>query len=876
VAMSRRIPLVPVAILLFLARPVPGADAAPPGLTLPAGAVPRRGALELTVDPSAERFEGIARYDVAIAEPSRVIWLHAEGLTIGPASVGGQPARAILAAGGFLGLEVDTPVPAGEAAVEIAFSGALDRLRSRGLYAVAEGGRWYAYTFFQPQDARRAFPCFDEPRFKIPWRVVIRAREDDVALANAPLASERSEGGWRRFEFAESRPIPSEVVAFVVGPFDLVDGGRGGAARVPIRFAVPKGRAPETRYAVEVTPRILATVEAVVGRPYPYEKCDIAVVPRFWGTMEHPGLVALGQPLTLIPPAEETRERKEAYVNIAIHELAHFWYGDMVTPVWWDDLWLNESFASWEDANVTERFEPSWRAQAESRWNRRASALGEDTVPSAKRLREPVASRDDIDGAFDGAITYNKGASLITAYEAFVGPDRWRAALQAHLDAHAHRTTTTADFLAALSAAAGPEVAASLRGFLDQKGVPLVRASVACGRGGATVTLKQERFLANGQRDRATTWSTPICLRAGAGTQQATVCGLVPGPTGRLSLPFCPAWLWPNAGGTGYYLSALAPGEAGRLWPSLTGPERLTLATDVRLLARRGDLPLEDALGLVAPLARDPDRLQVEASLRLLQLIEPNDLSDPDFLRYQALLRRTYGERARRLGWMPRADDDAEGRALRSWLLFLVAGRGEDPALVEEARSLAGRWLADHGTVPSEIAWGALNAAAIRGDRALFDLVAAEAARTADRADKQRYFAALGLFEEPALARAALELAVDGRSDLRDTMVILNVALSRRATRAQAWAIVQERWADLAPRLRADEGTWLVQQAARSACDPRRRAEAAAFLGPRAEAFEGAPRALASALERADACIASRKLHEASISRFLAGSGGAP
>ena len=200
----------------------------------------------------------------------------------------------------------------------------------------------------------------------------------------------------------------------------------------------------------------------------------------------------------------------------------------------------------------------------------------------------------------------------------------------------------------------------------------------------------------------------------------------------------------------------------------------------------------------MAPLARDLDRLQVEASLRLLQLIEPNDLSDPDFLRYQAFLRRTCGERARRLGWMPRADDDVEARAIRSRLLPLVAGRGEDPALLEEARSLAGRWLADHGTVPSETAWGALNAAAIRGDRA----------------DKERCHAALGLFEEPALTRAALELAVDDRSDLRDTMVILNVTLSRRATRAQAWAIVQERWADLAPRLRADEGTWLVQQAA--------------------------------------------------------------
>ena len=850
--------------------------AAPPGLTLPSTAIPRRGALELTVDPSAERFEGIARYDVTLAEPLKVVWLHAEGLEIGRASVGGRPARAILAAGGLLGLEVDSPVPAGEVAVEIAFSGAVDRVRSLGLYAVAEGDRWYAYTFFQPQDARRAFPCFDEPRFKIPWRVVIRAPEGNLALANAPLVAERAEGGWRRFEFAESKPIPSEIVAFVVGPFDLVDGGTGGAARVPIRFVVPKGRGPETRYAVEVTPRIIDAMEAVIGRPYPYEKCDIAVVPRFWGTMEHPGLVALGQPLTLIPPAGETRARKEAYVNIAIHELAHFWYGDQVTPAWWDDLWLNESFASWEDANVTERFEPSWRALPESRLLRRASALEADAVPSAKRLREPVASRDDIDGAFDGAITYNKGASVITAYEAFVGPGRWRAAVQAHLDARSHQTTTTSDFLAALSAAAGPDLAASLRGFLDQKGVPLLRASVACGKSGATVTLRQERFLATGPRDRATRWTTPVCLRAGKDGRETSVCRLAAGPKSTLSLPFCPSWLWPNAGGTGYYLSAMAPGEAQRLWPHLTGPERLAMATDARLLARRGDVPFEDALALVEPLARDPDRLQVDASLLLVRLIEPNDLSDPDFLRYQAFLRRTYGERARQLGWLPRPGDDDEVRALRGRLLPLVAGRGDDPVLAGEAGVLARRWLADRRQVPTETAWDVLDVAALHGDRTLFDLIVSEASRTADRSDKARLYAALGRFEDPALARAALELAVDEKSDLRDTMSIVSVALSRRATRATAWAIVQARWTGIAPRLRADEGTWLIQQAAGAACDARWRADAASFLAPRAKAFEGAPRALASALEKTDACIASRKRHGQAISSFLATSGVAP
>jgi aminopeptidase N len=852
------------------ADPAPVAPPRPPALRLPTTVTPRSGALDLTVDPSAERYGGVARYDVTVAEPTRVVWLHAEGLEIRHAFVGGRPARPVLAPGGFLGLELEEPLPPGEAVVEIDFSGAFDRVRSRGLYAVPEGDRWYAYTFFQPQDGRRAFPAFDEPRFKIPWRISLRVPEGDVALANAPLASETAEGRWRRFTFAESRPLPSEVVAFVVGPFDLVDGGKGGAAGVPIRFAVPKGRGAETRYAVEVTPRILAATEAVLGRPYPYEKFDVAVVPRFWGTMEHPGLVALGQPLTLIPPAEETRERKEAYASIAIHELAHFWYGDLVTPAWWDDLWLNESFATWEDANVTDRLEPSWRILAEARWRRRAQAMEADAVPSAKRLREPVTSAHDVDGAFDNGITYAKGASVISMYEAFLGPDRWRAVVQDHLDARAYRTATSDDFLAALAAVAGADVAGSLRGFLDQPGVPVLRTRVTCGKGGAAVEITQERFLDTGPADRTTRWTVPVCLRAGNGNQETKVCGLVPGPKGKLSLPFCPAWTWPNASGTGYFLTALAPGEARRLWPHLTGPERLALATDARMLARRGDLPVGDALSLVEPLARDPDRLQVEASLLLLSLAQPDELPDGDHRRYQAFLRRTYGDRARALGWLPRADDGEDTRALRLRLLPVVAGRGAEPALDAEARSLALRWLADRGSVPAEIAGEAVDVAALRGDRALLDLVSAEADRTADRAAGQRLHAALGMFEDPALARLALERAVAPGSDLRDTRITLQVALPRRATRVLAWRVLRDRWDDVAGRLRADEATWIIEAAAAAACDPARRAEVAAFFGPRAAAFEGAPRALVSALERADTCIAARKRNGAAISRFLA------
>jgi len=433
---------------------------------------------------------------------------------------------------------------------------------------------------------------------------------------------------------------------------------------------------------------------------------------------------------------------------------------------------------------------------------------------------------------------------------------------------------TAGDFLAALAGTAGQpagsQVAEALRTWLDQPGVPLVHASVRCGKGGARAVVRQERLLATGAKDAKAAWIVPLCLRLGAleGRRAETVCALAAGPKAEVALPFCPDWIWPNAGGAGYHLSALAPADLPFLLPQLSVDEKLALATDAAVLGQRGSLPIPDVLWLAAQLSREPDRLLVEASVRLLQGMGPERLPEHEQRHWRGWLRRTYGARARRLGWLARPDDDDEARALRRLLVPLVAGEGEDAVLAGEALALGRRFLADRRQVPAEAAWPALEVAALHGDRELFDRVAAEAAKATDVAERARWRALLGRFGDAALAAAAVELAGAEGVDPREALATLEAALGGGG-RDAAWNLLTARWDGLAARLRPDEATGLMVAAA-SACDARSRSQAAAFFSPRAAAVDGASRALAAALEEVDACLAARAREVAALARFLA------
>ncbi|HEU4727019.1 MAG TPA: M1 family metallopeptidase [Kofleriaceae bacterium] len=855
------------------AAPTAARDPAPPALRLPGDVRPTRYALDLTIIPEQPTAAGRIHIAAEVVRATRVVWLNATGLAIEHAALGGRPARVIPGGDDFLGLAVGRELPPGPLEIDVEFTAPIDRERSRGLYSEREGSEAYAYTFFEPIDARRAFPCFDEPGYKVPWQLTLHVRQGHVALGNAEVAREAPEpGGMKRVELAVSRPLPSYLVAFVVGPFELVDGGKVGRVATPIRFVIPRGRAGELGYARQVTPKVVAALEDYFATAYPYGKLDVAVVPRFWGTMEHPGIVAMGQPLTLIRPDQDTRARRQGYANILAHELSHYWFGDLVTMAWWDDTWLNEALGEWSDMNITEAAEPTWRLRDE-RVGMAVRAMRADETLATHAIRRPVATREAIEASFDGAITYFKGASMFRMFESFVGRDAWRGFLQRYLAAHAWGNASADDFLAGVADQLGAAQAAAMRSFLEQPGVPRIAGRLRCDRERPPrLELSQTRALPAGVTDpEARRWGVPVCVRHGdarPGVPGARQCFLLAAESAVVELApaggpaRCPAWMILNADAIGYYRSAVDPAIAGALLTPgsaiaraarPTPAERMMLVEDLRGAVERGELALDKLLELVPLIAADPDD-KVARSALVADAIPTSGLTDA---MYQAARRwsyRAFRARARQLGWQRAAGEPEERHELRRELVPVVAAL--DPALTAEARRLADLWLARRTGVPDDLADEVLAAAARHGDAARFDRYLAAAGAARDRAEHARLLSALGEFDDPGLVNRALALVLAPEHDLRDAIGIVTGVLARRETRELGLAFLTVHLDELLARMRSDEASLLLAAIAGAFCDIDHRRAIAALVVPRAAKLDGAQASVSRALEQADQCIA--------------------
>ena len=862
--------------------PVVTAGLAPaqPALRLPKNFVATGYRAHLDLDPAKAGFSGSIAISGTIAERSSVIWLHGHHLAVSRAiATQGDPfdersttapKLAVTAVGTeLLRLEASVPLEPGAWTLMLEYTGDYDLVSTAGAFKQVVAGQPYVYSQFESTYARRAFPCIDEPDSKVPWQLTLDVPRALVAVSNTAVAKETPLGADRkRVEFAATKPLPSYLVAFGVGPFELVDAGRT-RTNQPIRIIALKGRAADAAWAAKSTGRIVEILEDYFGTPYPYEKLDMLAIPLTvgFGAMENAGLITFTE--TLILHDHWSRASQHAWVLVAGHELAHQWFGDLVTTAWWDDIWLNEGFAQWMEHKVTMQFDPSWHDEL-AIVDTRDGALGDDALVTARQIRQPIDTPDDILTAFDG-ITYNKGASVLAMFETFVGPDVFQHGIRAYLDEHKWGNATSADLAAAISKAAGKDVTAALATFLDQPGAP--ELTVSCT--GGTLTLAQHRYIPPGAAAPTTgkPWILPACVTYEKAGKRATACTVVDSPGATLALDprTCPRWIAANADGHGYYRVAYTAAQLAALrdegWAQLSSTERQDLFYNTDVGATHGKLPLQLALSFVPRMLVDNTRFGIGSAVSLPLQLEP---LVPDELRgkYEAWLRATFGLAQAKVGLTPKDGEELDVETTRQQLLSAVGWSGRDPKLVDEAVELAKGWRELPPAIRANVV-----ALAVDAKQEEFDRFVKIAYTETDRERRDEVLGALGSARDTKRYGQALDLIADPKLDIRETLWILFRA-STPAQRALAQVFYLAHEADLLKRLPADDTSGPMAYLSfvfTSTCLADKRDEMAALATEHFAKLPGGERVVKQNIEEMDQCIARRKLLEPEVRGWLTG-----
>lgn len=852
--------------------------AATPTLRLPEGVRPVRYAAELTLLPDAPTFKASIDIDVIFTAPTTLFYLNAKELQISAAEVKESKLAVKQVNEDFISLRAPSNIPAGPAKLHVEYSGKISPKSSEGIFQGRDGDIDYLFTQFEEIDARRAFPCFDEPGFKTPWQITLHVRSGDRAFANTPQVSETEEaGGMKKVVFAPTKPLPSYLVAFAVGPFDVVDAGSVGLNGVKVRIITPKGKSKDAQYAAEITHTLIERLQDYFGIPYPYEKSDSIAIPLTYGfgAMENAGLITYAENILLADPATDTEQRRRLYASDGAHELAHQWFGDLVTLAWWDDTWLNEAFATWTSSKILAEWKPEWKTRLGD-LNAKFGAMSEDSLVSTRKIHQEILTNDDISNAFDD-ITYEKGAAVIRMFEVWTGEKQFQSGVTAYLKRYAFKNARMSDFLDAIAQTGQPRLSAAFQTFLNQPGVPEVSVTLKCD-GAPAVALSQKRYLPLGSKGSTKeTWQVPVCVRYRGANGVEQQCFLLDKTNAEFKLTKasgCPSWLAANENASGYYISFYQGNLLDKMVDQgsdfLNPAEQLTLLHDVSSLAGSGDVKISRALDAAVTFAKSSER-QIVTEAK--DIIEGPRRFVPEALKpnYGRFVEKVFGERARALGWSAKPGEDLETRLLRPNLVPFVARY--DATLGEEARQLAEQWLKDGTGVDSDMLRSVLSTAAEHGDRGLFDELVGELKKTKDLRQRSAIIGALGSFRNPSLVAAALDLVIHSDIDTRETAVLLYSGLDDPATERMPFEFVKANYEAILKRAPSGGGSdfgAVLPHSAGSFCDAASEKEYIAFFGGRAKKFTGGPRIYQQTLEGIRLCEAEKAAQAADIAAYFA------
>jgi aminopeptidase N len=757
---------------------------------LPKDVIPVEYQAHLVPDIDANTFRGSETIEIEVLRPTSTIMLNAAALEIDSAGLTGKGIGALTLAPVLddkqetLSFTLPRELAPGRYRLELAFRGKINR-EGRGLfyvnYQAGKADKKLIATTMEPTDARRMLPTWDEPAFRAKFRLSVDLPAGLKAYSNTPVDRQAAiAGGQQRISFKPTPKMPSYLVVLAAGEFERISAKQDG---VEIGVVTTEGKKDRAAFALNASRDLLHFYNNYFGVPYPLAKLDQIAIPNgFNGAMENWGAIVYNENTLLYDPRTSPEHVRQMTFSVNAHEMAHQWFGNLVTMAWWDNLWLNEGFASWMASKATDHFHPEWRPYLANIADRER-VMNLDSRKTTHPIQTPVETEAQAADAFDD-ITYEKGQAFLRMLEAYLGEDAFRKGIRAYMAKHQYSNTTSADLWMALEQASGKPVGKLASDWTTQPGFPLIKVEQACEDGKRKVTLSQQQFRLDEPAKENRLWHVPLQVGTVNGKALTT---LLAGASTRVMLPGCEGALVVDPHSVGYFriqydrasFDALA-GQAARL-PDAT---RLKLLNDTWTQVSAGSIPLDAWLKLAGGLHDEPRLAVWEAILSDLNFLDALARGEPE----QPLVRRFIVGFAKpklaKLGWDEKPGETAEDAQLRAMLAGALARAGDQEAIAQ-ARSRFQRWMADPAAVSPAMIGFVTSSAGRYADAPTFGAIAERMAQTQNNEERSRLLGALIQAQDPALAGKVLQMALSPSTP--PTMVARIVQGVGREHLDQAW-----------------------------------------------------------------------------------------
>ena len=859
-----------LAVIIFAA----AAFSIAPAQRLPGGATPENYKLTFTPNLEKAKFDGEETVSIRVLKSTSEITLNAVDIDFHDVTITSSGSTQTAEVSPKKDMEmvvltVEKPLAAGAATIHITYSGTLND-EMRGFYLGKDDqGRKYAATQFEATDARRAFPSFDEPAYKATFDITAVADKGQVAISNQKIASDTPGPGEKHtVRFATTVKMSAYLAALVVGNFEYIEGTADG---IPIRVYSTPGKKEMGKFALDSAEHILSYYDKYFSIQYPYGKLDLIGLPDFSaGAMENTGCITFREVILLIDEKQGSIDLKKDIASVIAHEMAHQWFGDLVTMKWWDDVWLNEGFATWMSSKPIESWKPEWNLNLDA-VSETDATLNTDSLANTRPIHQAADTPAQIQELFDG-IAYGKAAAVLRMLESYLGKETFRAGVNAYIQRHPYANATAEDFWDAQTKTSKKPVDQIMPTFVQQAGVPIIDVKAQCSGSSTAVALEQRRYYYDREKFQAPDdqlWEIPICMKdsAGNGTPQ---CRLLTKRSEKFTMSGCSNWVLGNAGATGYYrvgyqpdaVRALASDAESKLSPA----ERIALQTDIWASVRVGREPVGDYLALAQGLGSDRNRAVIENVLERLHYIAEYLVTDNDRESYRVWLRQYLSPILKDVGWESKPSESDEQRTLRDRVFYALGYDARDPVVLAQADKIAAQALENPASVDRGLAASAFRLAALNGDDAFYDKLLAALKNAKSPEEYYMALFALPQFSDPRLIQRTLDYAISPDVRSQDALQLIGSVMQNPAGEELAWDFVLAHW-NAVQKAGGPFASAEIVGATSSFCDTHMRDQVSDFF--KAHKIEAAERTYRQSIERINDCVDLKSQQEPQLASWL-------